>query len=141
MRTSLSYVATAALLVTLLGAGCQSLGSSTTEQTTPPTTPTSTGETTSSNSFTIAAEAQGKGAVQVRWSTPSDAKPNSVFRVVYGPNNAPSLPGSRWYARSSNDYHDATITGVPAGTMHFRMCEWNNNTCLRYSNEVLVEVK
>ncbi len=135
-------LAAALSAVALLGAGCQS--SQPVEDTTTPPTATSTEATTPETTGNVSlteVTPMGNGTVLVRWATPDDVDQASLFRIAYGPTENPTIPGSRWYARTSNKLREATITGVPAGKQYFRVCEWNGGKCAQYSNQFEVEVK
>jgi len=92
-------------------------------------------------SFSVSAALTGANTVKVTWTTPSSLDPESVIKVLYGPRPNPDFGKDYWFERSNKDLHDATIPGIKPGITHFRVCEFKDNACVRYSNEVTVDVK
>ena len=139
MKKLTSLLALGALLI-LGGAGCPPLDTNSTAEE-PAASPATSAPTASEETFTVAAEALGSGAVKVSWNTPADADPTSVFRVVHGNKPNPTYPGGYWFQRSDKTVREATLTNLPKGLRYLRVCEFKNNQCVKYSNELEVDVK
>ena len=137
LATRLSLVATS---LALIGAGCKYP---------PPGAPAANQESASPkaltqplNDFTVTAEALNPGIVKITWTAPATSGPNTAWRVLHSARPNPTLEGKAyWFQRSSSDARDASFGKLPPGKRYFRVCEFKNEKCARYSNEVIVEVK
>lgn len=145
-------------LVVLLGAGCanptiepgtndnnpnttvpaadQTTPTATTDQTTTEqTTPTETATT-----FTVTANATGDGKVNVEWTAPADLDRTSSFRVLNSSKSKADLSFAYW-DQFMNVTRSAELKNVHTGHRYIRVCEYKNETCVNFSNEVEVDVQ
>lgn len=133
-----------ALALVLLGASCNTTQNTTQEtQTKPADNQTSTdNNTTPSNSGSIVlkAEALGNGQVKFEWTVPEQLKSEEGYAILRGTEPNPTYPSTYWYLMGSA-HREKVWGGLPTGTAHFRICQYKNNTCAGYSNDVEVEVK
>jgi|GEM_PF-1927600 hypothetical protein len=146
-------------LVILLGAGCANPsilpGASdnnpnttvpSADQTTPPvvtTDQTPTDQTTpteTTTDFTVTVTPTGKNSVSVEWTPSANLDRASSFRVLNSARPNPESPKAYW-AQYMNITRSAELKTVPSGHRYFRVCEYKNDTCVNYSNEVEVDVE
>lgn len=149
MRKTTLLLTSGAIALLLGGAGCatptgnqvdDSAGTGSTEQTDQTATDTTQSPDQTSTDFTMQAESTAVGVLKISWTAPSPAE-GSTYKVLYGTREHPQYGHDFWYERSSPALHNAVITGLKPTTYYVRICEFNNNACVNYSNEVQVEVK
>lgn len=144
---------TGGILLVLAGAGCSpssgpltddSAGTGDNEQATNPpgdnSNSTSQESTNQQTEFTVQAESTAVGVLKISWTAPSPAE-GSIYKILYGTREHPDYGRDFWYERSNPALRNAVLTGLKPTTYYVRICEFKNNMCVNYSNEVQVEVK
>lgn len=91
--------------------------------------------------FTVQVESLNPGIVKVTWNAPTPSDPDVTYRILHSAKPSPALPSAYWYQRSNAEAREAAIGKLPKGTRYFRVCEFKDNQCRRYSNEAAVEVQ
>lgn len=80
-----------------------------------------------------------KNKVALQWK-PIDLYSAKGFKVVYSSNPNPVYPGNTYHYLSDPNARSDTWSGLPAGTYHFRVCEYLGGACGIYSNDITVTV-
>lgn len=138
MSKKLALLASGLSLLILIGAGCQQPAE---EQNTDVASAPEVTALANADIFDLKVESPEPGMVSINWVAPADANAESFYRLVYGPNENPAFPGSRWFQRTDKTLRNAAIAELKPQTYHFRICEFNGTECVRYSSDVAVEVK
>lgn len=75
----------------------------------------------------------------LKWSTNGVDVPKG-FKVITSVESNPVYPGSTYHYLSDPAKRADTWSGLPAGTHHFRVCQYLGGACGVYSNDVAVTV-
>lgn len=139
----------------LLGAGCQATQqpnasqpeSKPAEQTSTPNEETKTEEKTTTapqaEGFNLTAEALGGGAVKFNWTFSGELPSDARFIIVRDAEPNPEHTGNNFWHRVFGTKREEIWIDIPAGKLHFRVCQTDEKEgkCKQYSNDVEVEVK
>ncbi|HUT21778.1 MAG TPA: FecR domain-containing protein [Candidatus Bipolaricaulota bacterium] len=90
---------------------------------------------TTTGSISLTAVADGNGA-GLTWAT-SGLDAAKGFKVVKGSTANPTYPGNDAQLVSGSSF---TWMNLPAGTYHFRVCEYTGSGCGAYSNDATVTI-
>ena len=126
----------------MAGAGCAPTEVANTNPETSLTTEPLNQEQIPSDDFAITANAtEQKGVVNVKWTVPIDMNTKGGFRLLNSMRpNLDQIENPFWYWFNGT-VREADWKNIPSGKRYFRACQFSDNKCVRYSNEVEVEVK
>lgn len=158
MRKTLLSIGGALALVILVGAGCGSAAepsdagntagipryNDTNTPTAENTKDANTSITPSDADFRLSAEALGNMEVKLSWNTSRSLDESNRFIIVRGNTENPELDGKHYWIRQYHTVREAVWKQESTGPMHFRVCTTENNekdTCVSYSNDVMVDVE
>jgi hypothetical protein len=88
----------------------------------------------------LTAKQAGDGMVYFKWTASDEYKSDEGYRLVRGLEPEPKYPGNYWFHQAKDAAHTTWI-GLGGGKQHFRICQFKNNTCTAYSNNVEVDVQ
>ncbi len=92
------------------------------------------------DSISLSGESIGNKMVQFTWDIPEGTKNPSAFHLVRGQKENPTQPPGYWFAQSGSSRGTVWVK-LPSGEQHFRICTWEGEKCMVYSNDVMVNVK
>ena len=96
------------------------------------------------NDIALQAEALGNGEVKFTWAAPEGLTEANRFILVQGTEENPLHDGKHNWFRQYYTNRAVIWRQLSRGQHHFRICLTENetqDTCVRYSNDVLVNVK
>ncbi len=103
------------------------------------------GNTMLSNaSLSLQVEALGGGKVKLTWDTDAALTDANRFIIVRSDKENPELTPKSYWIRQYRKNRETVWGAQPVGTFHYRICLTENNqndTCVKYGNDVSVEVK
>lgn len=91
----------------------------------------------------LSAEALGNGQVKFNWNVTDDLTAANRFITIEGGVN-PVHDGTNYWVRHDHTTRSFIWEGRAPGMHHYRLCiteNNNNDTCVKYSNDVTVVVK
>ncbi|MBI2444389.1 MAG: hypothetical protein HYV42_04090 [Candidatus Magasanikbacteria bacterium] len=142
MGQNIKHLAALGGALLLLGAGCLVLPGRKTAEAPPPAAPSAPAPPVIKPGALLLnkVEALNPGIVKLEWSAPSDLAPGALFRLLHSSSPDPELEtGAFWY-QVTRDTRETAWGQIPAGKRHFRVCEFKEGKCQRYSNTVEAEV-
>jgi hypothetical protein len=145
MQNKALSIGVLAFAMILIGGGCakveQPTPASDTEANTKAAVTEQASAAATTGNLTLSAYALEKeGQVRLTWGVPSDLESAEGYRIVRsGKYPGAVYPGNHWFHQKT-DARSVTWVGVPAGTQHFRICQFTNGKCTAYSNSVAVDV-
>ena len=83
----------------------------------------------------LSVEALGNGQVRFIWNKSDNP---GGYKLLHS--SRPEAENPFWQ-NVMTDNDEATFYNVPTGTRYFRICEMEEKECVKYSNEVELEVK
>lgn len=146
-------VATLGAAIMLAGAGCPSTQEQTETPVSQPTanetaTPSAANPTitptAASSLLTLSAEALGGNQVKLSWTAPNDLTDANRFIIVEGSEVNPVHDGKHSWLRQYHANRAVIWSKRSVGSLHYRLCLTENNqndTCTKYSNDVMIQVK
>ncbi len=145
MSKSVTLLALVPLALVLLGGGCQQIYSPTPGATPPESqesaSTTANNPTTPGDEFNLVVQVLNPGIVKFTWEAPKDMDPKTeTFFLLHSVKPEPLYPDAFWYRRSGVD-REGVWGNIPAGKRYFRICEFKDNQCIRYSKVVQSEVQ
>lgn len=138
MSKKATLFVSALAVLTLIGAGCNQLAE---QEKTDDTVVTST-PVAATDSFALTAKATTPGRASFHWTIPADMNKADTFRVLNGSVENPTMVRAYW-DQFSSDKSAAEFAISPTGSRHFRVCVFDltKNNCIRYSNDLQLEIK
>jgi len=106
------------------------------------TTGSSSDSSGSVSSINLSANKKSSDRVELNWTVSGNAPKG--FKVVWSEHSGPTYPtrsdkGDKFFYRYEPGDRDYTVSGLKAGkAYHFRVCEYLDKKCGKYSNEVSV---
>jgi cytochrome c oxidase assembly protein Cox11 len=97
-----------------------------------------TGTTTTTNKSISATSAVVDNDVKIKWS--ANFTSSSGFKIVKAEHSNPVYPGDEYHYLSSSSSTVDPWYDLPAGTWHFRVCEYLGGKCGVYSNDLTVTI-
>ena len=94
--------------------------------------------------LTLSAEALGDRQVKFTWETDAKLSDANRFIVVRSDKENPVHSGANQWSRFAYSVREATLANQSLGSFHYRVCITANNnpdTCAKYSDDVVMDVK
>ena len=148
---NLFYTALFCTCFLLLGAGCTATEEipiqvqQGTPDTTEPSAPTILSDITSKpiKGFNITVEEQNDTEITFSWQLPDHVDEPEKFRLVRDEEKNPVYDGKHYWLQADGTRRDIVWDDFPTSTQYVRICTFDvkNDTCLKYSDEVVVKSK
>lgn len=90
---------------------------------------------------TLKAEVLGEKQVKFEWESDVKMGEDDRFVLVRDEMPNPMHDGKNFWWKQYYTVREAVWLSLPTGTMHVRLCVLKNDACVKYSNDVEVEVK
>ncbi|MBD3311500.1 MAG: hypothetical protein GF349_03320 [Candidatus Magasanikbacteria bacterium] len=100
--------------------------------------PVSESETTG-DEFSLKAVSLSNGTVKLTWNIPENMAGESI-RIYRGPNENPG-PTVNYWVNPGIGAEEYTWNDLSPRTEFFRLCQWQDNQCVKYSENVSVEIQ
>ena len=105
------------------------------------TVKTTTSSTTKVIGINLTGESLENGQVKLNWTVSDELKKIAEkYALTWGKDANPEYPGRYWFWRGP-DHFEKVWSGFPTGNAHFRVCVMQKEKCVKYSNDVELEVK
>jgi hypothetical protein len=149
MRKATALLVTALGVLALVGAGCSNTqeevnpneekGTATNTQ---PSENTQKPEEQAAAEIVASAESLGNGVVSVKWTVPENFDRTKSFQVLHSSKPNPDHPSAFWF-QYMNSERATELSNIATGTRYIRVCSFDleKKECVKYSNEVQLEVK
>lgn len=96
------------------------------------------------NELNLSAEAIGENSVKFLWTAPKNLTEANRFIIVQGTEENPAHDGKHNWFRQYYANRAVVWANLSGGKHHFRICiteNNNNDSCVRYSNDVEVKIE
>lgn len=94
--------------------------------------------------LTLTGEALDNRQVKFTWETDAKLSDANRFIIVRSDKENPSHTGTNQWSRFAYTVREAMLANQSLGSFHYRVCLTENNNpdvCVKYSDDVTVEVK